>query len=330
MKKKTRGLAISHPRSRGSALLAVMWISAALAAIAFSLSSTVRSEGDRASTELDGVRAYFLATGAVERASLELLWSATGAPGQKAIARYSNAVDYSFATGTVHVEILPETGKLAVNQATPEELDRLLLALGAAPADAEGITEGIIAWRSPEVAAEQQNSAQGPSFQPAHASFQEIEELLLVRGVTPDLFYGSFVPANGTSGPLVERPGLMDCLSAFGTKDQVDINTAQPAVLEAVGVPPGAVAAIVERRKTKPFSEGELGSIGADLGPGAQRIRVEGNSIVTFRATARLRTADGQTSDLKRTVAAMIKYMPQGFDLPFHVLHWWDFTVGSN
>ena len=43
-------------------------------------------------------------------------------------------------------------------------------------------------------------------------------------------------------------------------------------------------------------------------------LRVEGNSIVTMRATARLRLPDGQLSDLKRTVAAQVKYMPPGYD----------------
>ena len=44
------------------ALLMVLWISAALAAVAFSLANTVRGETDRTSTELDEVRGYYLAT----------------------------------------------------------------------------------------------------------------------------------------------------------------------------------------------------------------------------------------------------------------------------
>ena len=69
------------PLARGSALLAVLWLSAALAAIAFSLSSTVRGETERTSTAVDGLRSYYLASGAIERASLELLWTVTK-PGQ--------------------------------------------------------------------------------------------------------------------------------------------------------------------------------------------------------------------------------------------------------
>ena len=70
--------AVSQPgrHNRGSALLAVLWLSAALAAIAFSLSTTVRGEIERTSTAMDGLRSYYIAAGAVERAAIEVLWSA--------------------------------------------------------------------------------------------------------------------------------------------------------------------------------------------------------------------------------------------------------------
>src|SRR5262249_32029870 len=61
-------------RQRGSALVAVLWMSAALAAIAFSVSSTVRSEIDRVTTSADGLRAYYLASGSVERGIQWMMW----------------------------------------------------------------------------------------------------------------------------------------------------------------------------------------------------------------------------------------------------------------
>ena len=48
----------------------------------------------------------------------------------------------------------------------------------------------------------------------------------------------------------------------------------------------------------------------------ADRLRVEGNSIVTMRATARLRLPNGALSDLKRTVAAQIKYLQPQCERP--------------
>lgn len=319
--------------ARGSALLAVLWLSAALAAIAFSLSNTVRAETERTSTAVDGLRSYYLASGAIERASLELLWSVMN-PDKRKIPRGSTFVDYQFPSGFVHVEIIPEASKLNVNTSPPEELNRMMIAMGIEPARATEIALAIDDWRRPgaDSGFDGYYLSQTPSFRAPHASFQEIEELLSVRGVTPDIFYGSWTPAEGEGAPgggLVRRPGLTDCLSIFGTKDRVDANTAQPAVLAAVGVPPSIITAILERRRWKPFTDQTLGEFVGSLGGSTARLRTEGNSIVTMRATARLRLANGQFSDLKRTVAAMVKYMPEGYDSPIHILRWYD-TAWSN
>ena len=48
----------------------------------------------------------------------------------------------------------------------------------------------------------------------------------------------------------------------------------------------------------------------------AARCCAEGNSILTIRATARVKLANGQLSDMKRTVAAQVKYMPATFRQP--------------
>jgi general secretion pathway protein K len=299
---------------RGSALLTVLWLSAALAAIAFSLSTTVRGEADRAGTSLDGLRAYYLASGAIQRCSMELLWSVM-APDKRKIPRGATLVHYNFPTGDVEVEITPETAKLDVNSASAADLYRLGMALGLEPTQAQQIATGIDAWRHPV------NPGGFPTFQPSRTSFQEIEELLEVPGVTPEVFYGTYVREEDR---LVARPGLVDCLSVFGAKDRVDANTASPAVLGAVGIPPYAVGALLARRKVSPLSESDLNDFMQSVGTSRARLRVEGNSIVTMRATARLRLDNGQFSDLKRIVSAQVKYMPPGFDSPIHILRWYD------
>ena len=53
--------------SRGAALLMVLWLAAALTAIAFTLANTVRGEIERSSTDADGLKAYYLAAGAIDR-----------------------------------------------------------------------------------------------------------------------------------------------------------------------------------------------------------------------------------------------------------------------
>src|SRR5436190_8180412 len=78
--RKGCGAAVCFARKneRGGALLAVLWISAALAAIGLSVSTSIRSETDRAGTAADGMRASYLATGSVDRAMQWLLWGTAG------------------------------------------------------------------------------------------------------------------------------------------------------------------------------------------------------------------------------------------------------------
>ena len=315
---------------RGSALLMVLWISAALAAIAFSLANTVRGETDRTSTVLDDVRGYYLATGAVDRAAVELLWSVSAEKDRK-IKQGSTWVDYTFPTGTAHVELIPETARLDVNQVPPDRLMRLLLALGVEASPAMEITRGIVARRSS--AGGQLSPLPGPSFPQPGASLQEIEELLSVRGITPEIFYGTYVPAQGDLAPgqprLIRRSGLVDCLSVFGSNGQVDANTADPAVLAALGLTPDGIQVLLQERRMAPLTAERLAKLVPALGPSGQSLRLEGNSILTIRATARARLANGQLSDMKRTVAALVKYMPGGYPTPIHILRWYD-TTWSN
>jgi general secretion pathway protein K len=319
---------------RGSALLAVLWVSAALAAIGFSLASTVRGETERTSTAVDGLRSYYLASGGIYRATYEVLWSVES-PGKRPIPKGSTHVDYTFPAGDVRVDLIPEASKLDVNAAPPEELYRLMTALGLAPERAREIALAIADWRAPAPggpgALESYYLSLTPSFRPRHASLEEIEELLLVKGITPDIFYGTYVPAQESSegARLVPRQGLMDCLSVFGSKDRLDANTASPAVLAAIGIPPDVINALLARRRMAPLTEPQLLEFLQSFGVSAGRLRVEGNSILTIRATARLRLADGRFSDLRRTVGALVKYMPTGYDAPIHILRWYD-TAWSN
>ena len=50
----------------------------------------------------------------------------------------------------------------------------------------------------------------------------------------------------------------------------------------------------------------------------------DSNSRNCCRALARLGLQNGQLSDSKRTVAALVKYMPVGYDAPIHILSWYD------
>ncbi|MFN7937474.1 MAG: type II secretion system protein GspK [Bryobacteraceae bacterium] len=312
---------------RGGALLTVLWLSAALSAIAFSVATTVRGEIERAATASDGVKGYFLARGALQRALLWVQWTEfrnmDGSP------RYwvpgTPRLHFEFPNGAADVDLIPESAKLNVNTALPEDLFRLMQALGFDPARASEITAAIIDWRAPapQGMTEFDSYYLGltPSFRARHASIEEIEEILMVKGMTPELFHGTYV--RDAEGKLSPRSGLRDCLSVY-PGGQIDVNYAHPAVLAAVGLTPDAIAAIVTARRLQPFNPGTLQALAASFGPSAGRLIVGGGSIYTLRATARLRLPNGQLSDLKRTVAALVKFQPPTKDAYFHILRWYD------
>lgn len=316
----------ARPR-RGSALLAVLWLAAGLAAIGFAVASIVRAETGRVDTETGGLRAQFLATGSVERAILWMLWGARGFALPDGRPRFYQApmpyLRFPYPSGEALVEVIPETARLNLNLAAPQDLSRVLLAVGADPEQARQITLAILDWRSPAGAPtlfDQFYLQRVPSFRSRHASFEEIEELLLLRGMTPELFHGGYREDN--QGRLYPTGGLKDCLSVYGAVDAFDLNTAAPPLLLAMGMAPQAVEALVRRRIAQPFrSEAEA----VVFTQGNPRFRIGGNTIWTLRATARLRLADGTWSSQTRTAAATVKLLdPQRWNPPYHVLRWYE------
>jgi general secretion pathway protein K len=314
---------------RGGALLAVLWLSAALGAIAFAIAGTVRGEVERTSNSVDGTRAYYLASGGIQRAIVYMLWAAA-TPDFRGYARGTPLLRLQFPSGEVVVEIVPDAAKIDINTASVEVLYRLLSALGVEAARARTIALGIIDWRSPagpESPFDQYYLSLVPSFRARHASFEETEELMLIRDMTPEIYYGTYIAepeATAEGLRLTPHGGMAECVTVFGTGGPVDVNTAPPAVLWAIGVPPDLIAAIVRRRLVAPFTMQQVIAMQQAAGPAAGRLTVGGNSIYTLRATARLRLPNGQLGDLRRTVAAQVKLMPPGYDSPFHVLRWYD------
>jgi general secretion pathway protein K len=307
---------------QGSALLTVLWLTAALSAIGLAVANNVRGETERSATNVDDAKSYFIAKGAVERAMLHMFWGPDFyRPGQPTL-------DFSFPEAQAHVEIIPEASKLGLNSSPPEELVRLLTALGQPEDRAFEITAAIVDWRTPELTPGQSPFdsfylAQSPSFLPRHSSFLENEELLQMKGVTPDLYYGTSLDGS--------RAGLRDCLSAYSGGGALDINTARAESMIAIGISPGDAAAIVQNRATHPILDyQELGSIQQQLGLPGARLRIGGGSMFTIRATARIRLQDGKLSDLRRSVAALVKYWypnnTVGKTPGFEVVRWYDRT----
>src|SRR5665213_926792 len=115
---------ISSRGTRGSALLMVLWLTAALSAIGLAGANNVRTEVGRTETNVDDAKSYFVARGAIERAALHILWG----PPYHIVG--DPLMNLSFPAAEVQVEIVPEASKLSLNGSPPQDLFRLLMALG--------------------------------------------------------------------------------------------------------------------------------------------------------------------------------------------------------
>jgi general secretion pathway protein K len=316
--------------SRGAALLLVLWLTAALSAIAFTLANTVRGEIERSSTDADGLKAYYLAEGAIDRTLVYIEGGAAflnpdGTP--RFVAGKTRVLQLNFPTGTVRTEVIPEDSKLDVNHAPPLELNNLLRALAVDPARAQAIVAGILDWRAGTPGGsfsqfDQYYLSLTPSFRARHASFEEIEELLLVRGITPDLFYGSYT--RDADGKLIPHNGLRDCLSVYGSETVLDVNSVSPEVMVAAGIAPETAAAIVALRRIAPLRDMSQLAPFSNGGPGMARLAMTNRTIFTIRATAQLFLPNRGLSDLHRTVSAMVKLLPPEETTRFHIMRWYD------
>ncbi|MCU1326732.1 MAG: hypothetical protein JWN34_2102 [Bryobacterales bacterium] len=305
---------------RGSALLTVLWLTAALAAIGVAVAHNVRGETERAGTNVEDVKAVLLARGGIDRALLYRQWGGDYyKPGM-------TAFDFTFPSGQVRVEMIPETSRLGLNNSPPEELLRLLIALGEPEDRASETAAAIVDWRTP-VSPQRPGLFDGyyltrvPSFLPAHTSFRETEELLLVHGITPDLYYGTSLDGS--------KAGLRDCISANSLGGSIDVNFAKRETLVAIGMSPEDATTLVSSRAQHEITDyRELAELQKSLGPVGGRLGIFGGSMLTLRATARMRLADGRLSDLRRSVAALVKYWLPGNRFGkapgFEVVRWYD------
>jgi hypothetical protein len=237
---------------------------------------------------------------------------------------------FRFEAGVVEVEIVAEGGKLDVNRASAEALSRLLSASGVDPGLAVQLGVGVVAYREQlragevlygvpidQALEEFGNLEADPSFRPARASIQELEELLSIPGMTPDLLYGSYQETN--SGTLVRRNGLVESLTTRGGA-AVDVAYAPPVLLAAAGFSPSLIDQLVEIRRVRPLTVEDPGM--ADLiqrGGEIPLALTRGGTAYTLRATAELNGARA-----RHTVAALVQADVSDSVDPLRIVRWYD------
>jgi general secretion pathway protein K len=125
--------------------------------------------------------------------------------------------------------MMDEERKININKASAEVLKNLL------GTNNEEAAESIVNWRSnlrlPKGASDDFYRSLTPPYECKHADFSVIEELMLVKGVTPQLF-----------------ESIKDYITVYGDDGRININTATRKVMLSAGLDQGTVDIIMTIR----------------------------------------------------------------------------------
>ena len=205
----------------GVALLAVLSAVTVLILVAMAFSGSVQIETRAAIYRKEATQAYALATGGVQAAILEIAYppSLDREDQPRLWKKGQRFMQVPYGHGRAVVEIVNENGKLDLNVAGREQLARLFQARGLTLEDATHLATAINHWRSPAGSDDRESEAledyyRAAGYRPAHKSFGSTEEVLRVRGMTRDVFYGTaeFSREKGIQYLIRSRRGPDDLL----------------------------------------------------------------------------------------------------------------------
>ncbi len=281
---------------RGFVIIAVLWILAALSALA-----TIFSVYLSNSAQALAVTDISLKTEALVSASLELTTYQLLLAGDKARpARGSFQIRLDNAN--VLVNFTSEAARVDLNFASKEMLSNLFEVVGGDRTVAGEAAERIVGWRSaPKAdsanAEEALYSAAGLTYGPRQAPFAHVNELSLVLGL----------PA-----ALVDR--VLPFVTIFGGSPNVDVLIAPDEVIAALpGMTPLLLADFLKQRTVLPR---EQSAIAAALGPARESAKLPQSK--SYRVQTTLRFDNGRRASSEAVIAL------GGDKEPFHVLSWQD------
>lgn len=219
---------------RGNILIAVLWILATMGMLVAGLSYVARGDMDRTRLYRDRARAYWLARAAVERVKYD--YAAIRQIPADQEAENSASFSYQFEGGTAECQVRTNSALMSINS-TDANLWKQLLTLyfgdDTTSVELNEVVGAILDWRDEDNTEANHGTLGGaeseyylsltPPYPARNGPFFSIEELLLVKGITEQMFYGT-----------AEKPGLKEMLTLTRqTIARFDINTCPKGILMA-------------------------------------------------------------------------------------------------
>lgn len=306
---------------RGFALIAVMLVLALLAVVVTELAFSARLEASMVRAYRDGVQARHLAEAGVQQAIREILSQSQVAaldedgqvvfyralPGQTTPMRLPPLprTRVALGPGEFSYRISDEAARISVNGVGPDRLERLLAALEVEPRQRDTITDSLQDWRD----ANELHRAHGAEsdfylrrpvpHRARNGNLQDVSELLQIRGVTRELYVG-----------VDGRPGLGDLVTALGVT-AVNLNTAGPPVLKALGLSDAEIADVVRTRVRAPYPSVPGRFAGRGFTVGSSSFRIEAEGVVAGVARRRVVAVVQRAADQQgRLDVAIVSWRP--------------------
>ncbi|MBI4710009.1 MAG: general secretion pathway protein GspK [Nitrospirae bacterium] len=252
-----------HRKENGIALVLVLWVMVILTAIVGEFAYSMRTELNITRNFKEEEIAYQLAQAGIEHARMEILSvpeSSYPFPyfNKNGILIFAQGLEekdpereLSFKNGSFSYTIIDEDGKLNINKASADQLKYIITALGVEITDADKIVDPVMDWIDTDDlhrlngAEEDYYQSLGNPYSCKDGPLDVIEELLLVQGMTADIFYGK------KEAEKQEQSGVMQYLSAKNSA-KVNVNTASEIVLTAA-FGAGTSANIMRQREAGPI-----------------------------------------------------------------------------
>ena len=260
--------------SKGIALVMVLWVMAILSVVVLEFSFAMRTEVNITQNYKEELQLYGMAQGGVHRAIAELIYKHDPKvqqlrktltteeipPDKKEWVTDGRSYFLPFGQGTCEIKVMSEAGKVNINLVSESMLRKIITLLGLEGEMRDIVVDSILDWKDPDDFY-RVNGAENSYYQSLkesyyckNAYFDSIEELLLVRGVSPALFYGGKVGKKEEAGEKMDQVGLKDIFSIYSPGVQIDINSATPVVLRvALGIPMDISQKVVKAREEKTF-----------------------------------------------------------------------------
>lgn len=260
---------------RGVALVMVLWVLTLMTLIVTEFAYSMRVEALSVRNFKDEAKARQLARAGINFALAELMRDYTiiflNKDGNTSFAKRQGGAltilpsrrTLEFAGGNIDYSITDESGKINLNTASREMIASILKNSGVTGADRDVIADSILDWRD-EGHEYHLNGAEDDYYlslpEPYGAKdgpFNTVDELMLVKGVTPTIFYGrDNLPAEYEVDSADSLEGYSGINRHFTVKGdaKINVNTAGETVLEAF-LGKGRAQEILARRKAEGYYE---------------------------------------------------------------------------